>query len=220
MPAKTSSIKYFPQILTFAFFAFFLKYALGIKIKGKEKLNASRRPVIIVANHSSKLDPFVVLSAMGWRYFLRFYPWKFPLAKDYAQKWWLGKPAALVGCYKIEGRGDLNESLKETFSCIDNGFSLIFFPEGRMVRKGEISKIKRGIGYVCEKKDVDILPIKIKHNDFDTKGRERIRNSEVVFGETFSSRELREKHPPEELHEIVMERVYALGRVEFISKIS
>jgi len=210
MSAKTSSIKYFPQILTFAFFAFFLKYALGIKIKGKEKLNASRRPVIIVANHSSKLDPFVVLSAMGWRYFLRFYPWKFPLAKDHAQKWWLGKPAALVGCYEISGKGNLDESLKGTFHCIDQGYSMIFFPEGKMVLEGEIAKIKKGIGYICANRDISLIPVKIKYKDFDKRGKGRQRGAQVIFGEEFNSRELREKCNFHELSFAAMGRVYAL----------
>ena len=210
MSRKPSKLRYLPQILTFAFFAFFLRYVLRIKIRGKENLVACRQPVVVVANHSSKLDPFVILSAMGWRYFLRFYLWKFPLAKEYAQTWWIGKPATLAGCYEISSKGSLDESLKETFQAIDEGYSMIFFPEGGMVRKGKTVEPKRGIGYMCVKKDLRIIPVKIEYKNFDRKGRGRQSKAMIIFGEQFNSRDFKKEIPSEELHLAVMRRVYDL----------
>jgi 1-acyl-sn-glycerol-3-phosphate acyltransferase len=203
---KNSKTKNFLQIFTFAFFAFWLKYILRLKIKGVEKIKI-QKPTIIVSNHCSKLDPFLILSAMGWKNFLKLNPWRFPLHKIYAENRWLGPLSRTVGCYKIEGKGDLSQSLESTFNVIDQNYSLIYFPEGRVVKRGEAIEPKKGIGYICQKKNVCILPVRIVPNGFNKKRTGRVRGSKIFFGEVFSSKDLRRKDKLANLHLFAMKKV-------------
>ena len=207
MTVKASKTDNLPQILLYAIFAWFLKPLLGITIEGKDKISI-KKPVLIIANHRSKLDPFIILSAMGWKNFLKFYPWRFPLAKSLAEKWWIKWPSWYIGCYQIEGRGDLDKSLEETFRAIDKEYSIVFFPEGKMTLKDEISKTKKGIGHICLKRDVYLLPVKIDHVGFTKRTRRgKITRSSITFGNMIDSKFIRENNEPENLHEVIMDRI-------------
>jgi 1-acyl-sn-glycerol-3-phosphate acyltransferase len=204
-----SSAKNILQIFTFAFFAFWLKYILRLKIKGAEKIDI-QKPLIIVSNHCSKLDPFIILSAMGWKNFLKINPLRFPLDKIYAESRCLGPISRLIGCYKIEGKGNLSQSLESTFNIIDQNYSLIYFPEGQVVKKDETIEPKKGIGYICEKMNISILPVRISPNGYNKKRTGKTCGSKIFFGELFYSKDLREECPNEKLFTAVMERVNEL----------
>jgi 1-acyl-sn-glycerol-3-phosphate acyltransferase len=220
MGVKASKIDNLPQIFLYAIFAWFLKPLLGITVEGKEKISA-KKPVLIVANHRSKLDPFIILSAMGWKNFLKFYPWRFPLAKSLAEKWWIKWPSWYIGCYQITGRGDLDKSLEETFKAIDKGYSIIFFPQGKMILKDEISKTKRGIGHICLKRDIYLLPVKIDHVGFTRRTkRGKITRSNITFGDMIESRFIRENNDPEELHEVVMNNINETNLSQVITSLN
>jgi 1-acyl-sn-glycerol-3-phosphate acyltransferase len=206
---KDSKAKNIPQIFTFFFFAFWLKYILRLEIKGAEKIDI-QKPLIIVSNHCSRLDPFIILSAMGWKNFLKINPLRFPLDKIYAESRWLGPISRLIGCYKIEGKGDLSQSLESTFDVIDQNYSLIYFPEGQVVKKNESIEPKRGIGYICEKRNVSIFPVRISPNGYNKKRTGKVRGSKIFFGKSFNSRDLRKKDKIANLHLVVMERVIEL----------
>jgi 1-acyl-sn-glycerol-3-phosphate acyltransferase len=207
MTFKASKTDNLPQILLYAIFAWPLKPLLGIAVEGKDKISI-KKPVLIIANHRSKLDPFIILSALGWKNFLKFYPWRFPLAKSLAEKWWIKWPSWYIGCYQIEGRGDLDKSLEETFKAIDKGYSIIFFPQGKMILKDEISRTKRGIGHICLKRDVHILPVKINHVGFTKRTkRGKITRSSITFGNMIDSELIRKNNKPEDLHEVLMDKI-------------
>ncbi|MCX6762546.1 MAG: lysophospholipid acyltransferase family protein [Candidatus Moranbacteria bacterium] len=207
--AEELKSKNISQIVAFALFASWLRYILRIEVKEAENIYI-KKPLIIVSNHRSKLDPFLIMSALGWKNFLRANPWRFPLHKIYAESWWLGPISRLIGCYKIEGKGDLNQSLKTTLSVIDQKRSLIFFPEGQVTRKNEKIEPKRGIGYICLKKNVSILPVKIKPNGFKDNKKARLWKSKIIIGNIFESHDLQKKNKSQNLHLMVMERVNKL----------
>ncbi|HLM83674.1 MAG TPA: lysophospholipid acyltransferase family protein [Candidatus Bathyarchaeia archaeon] len=211
MPAeKTSKIKNIFQILAFAFFAYWLKYILCVKVKNVGIIKI-KKPFIVVSNHVSRLDPFLILSALGWKNFIAANPWRFPLHKIYADSWWLGPTSRLIGCYKIEGKGDLTRSLESTFNVIDNSYSLIFFPEGQTVKKGQKVPLKKGIGYICEHKNINILPVKITSENFKENKKARLWHLGVTFGQIINSRDLRKQNGLENLHLGIMEKVKSLN---------
>ena len=207
---KKIRLKNIPQLLTFSFFAFWLKYILRLRVKGIEKIYI-KKPLIIVSNHRSKLDPFLILSALGWRNFFRINPLRFPLHKKYSESWWPGPLSRIVGCYKIEKKGDLDESLRSTFEVINQNYSLIYFPEGQVVKKSEKVEPKKGIGYLCGKKNVNILPVNILPGVYDKKGAGRTWKSKIVFGDIFDSLNLRNKNNLKNLHLAVTERINELS---------
>jgi 1-acyl-sn-glycerol-3-phosphate acyltransferase len=211
MQKKPNRIDNYFQIITWLLVMFAMKYIFRLKISGEENLKV-KKPIVFVSNHRSKLDPFIILSAVGLKSIIGYYPWRFPLAKHFYEKWWIRFPAWMVGCYKIESKGDLEKSLMDTFRAIDNGYSIIFFPEGKMVKYGEKAPPKKGITYLIQKRDFFIQPVHIKHSG-GTKRRQlgRMFRAKIEFGEMLESKKIREEYPAEKLHMMLMEKIYALG---------
>lgn len=176
------------------------------------------RPVIIVANHTSRWDPFFILSCIPKKFFSRNMVWRFPTLHLFFEqlrcihlKYFL----LWIGAYPIKGKGDLKKSLEKTTRVLDNGQNIIFFPEGKKVRNKEKIRPKKGIGYLIENSKFYILPAYISYSKRrrDDRGV-KIGRACIVFGDKIKSEYFREKYKEDERHEEVMKRVYALSEMK------
>lgn len=113
--------------------------------------------------------------------------------------------------YKIEPKGDLDKSLEDTFRYIDKAHSMVFFPEGRMVKKGETSEPKKGISHIIRHKDITILPVKIVYASHNKKGRGNMWRARVIFGHPIHASDIRSSHHKDHWHHAAMEYVHAIG---------
>ncbi len=165
---------------------------LGVHIK-KEFINAERldfsKPSIIVANHSSFLDillmimlnPKVIIMVKKWVYNSPV----FGLFVRYA-----GYP------FIEEGTEYHLDFLKDR---IDNGYSIMIFPEGTRSEDGEIKRFHKGSFFLAQELGIDIQPILIvgasyvnPKNDFIIKSGtlslcvlERIKVGDEMFQQRF-----------------------------------
>jgi len=205
----TNSLKNCSQFIIYLIFIWPLKHVFGLEIYGLENIKV-RKPLVAIANHQSMWDSFAVLSAMGLTNFRKTSPWRSPIAKSLYRLPWVHVGAMLMGLYKIEPKGDLDKSLQDTFSFIDKGFSIFFFPSGKRLKKGEVAEPKKGVGYIAQKKDVYFLPVRIIYKDYTAKGFGKLRGAKIIFGEIFDSAAMRQKHAAETLHIAITERIFAL----------
>lgn len=199
------------------FYFFFLKWVrhlfdtdvLHEKIH-EEKLD---RPVVIIANHTSAWDPFLIFSILKKNFFFNQSIWRLPAASDQFKSWKQRKLFNFLGVYPIESKGDFSKSLEGTFDVLDKGHSTIFFPEAKKVMLTENAEPKKGISYLVEQKEIYILPIFIeyKRRYKDKKGT-KIGKARAVIGSLIKSEHFLEKYPKKERHKNIMSYVYNLEK--------
>ena len=150
------------------------------------------KPAILIANHTSFLD----ILAMGM-----LHPKLIYLVKDHVyNSSIIGSAAKLHGAYPVSGGVDTGEEfLKHK---VEQGFSIIAFPEGARSTSNKINRFYKGAFYLAEKLDLDILPVMIhggsevspknsfiiRDGDFTVELLPRITADDLSFGKTYSKR--------------------------------
>lgn len=131
------------------------KIHLTYDIIGEENIPESG-PIMVYSNHQSYADIF----AMIWLFRNHFQMGY--VAKD---EWRKAKPLANAieytrSIFLIRGSGrEALKSLNEAKGILDQGFSLVIFPEGTRSRKHEMGEFKPGAFKFAEKGKVPILPV-------------------------------------------------------------
>lgn len=125
----------------------------NFRVEGTPPSDIGERPYVVVANHESTADPFL-LSHLPWD--MRW------VAKEE-----LFRPPVVGWYMKLSGdiplrRGD-GESVREMFAVcretLDNGLSVMIFPEGTRTRDGELLPFKDGAFQLAIDAQVPVLPI-------------------------------------------------------------
>jgi 1-acyl-sn-glycerol-3-phosphate acyltransferase len=127
---------------------------------GREVLDEATPPVIFVANHSSHLDTPTILRALPRKWRSRT---AVAAAADYFYKnrWKANFVALLFNTVPIgrEGGGLGNGATDHVDRLIEQGWSLLLYPEGTRSRDGEIGKVRSGAAVLAAMHGVDVVPI-------------------------------------------------------------
>ncbi|MGO8721302.1 MAG: lysophospholipid acyltransferase family protein, partial [Acidimicrobiales bacterium] len=138
-----------------------LKLALSPRVIGLEHLDPVQGPMILAANHASHLDTALVLSVLpSW---LR-HRTLVAAAADYffdrhwkAALWSFGLGAIPMERTKVNRRSaDLAAGL------LEQGWSLIIFPEGGRTEDGWGREFKGGASYLAKRCGVPVVPVHIR----------------------------------------------------------
>lgn len=150
------------------------------------------KPAMLIANHTSFLD----ILAMGM-----LHPKLIYLVKDHVYNSpIIGGAAKLHGAYPVSGGVENGEAfLKQK---VEQGFSIIAFPEGARSTSNKIHRFHKGAFYLAEKLELDILPVMIhggsevspknsfiiRDGDFTVELLPRIKANDLYFGKNYSER--------------------------------
>ncbi|MEP3208047.1 MAG: MMPL family transporter [Maribacter sp.] len=161
------------------------------KIRNPHK-ETFEKPAMLIANHTSFLD----ILAMGM-----LHPKLIYLVKDHVyNSKTIGSAAKLHGAYPVSGGIENGETfLKHK---VDQGFSIIAFPEGARSTSNKINRFHKGAFYLAEKLELDILPVMIhggsevspknsfiiRDGDFTLELLPRIKAGDPSFGASYSER--------------------------------
>ena len=131
------------------------------RVDGREVLGEElTAPVIFVANHCSHLDTPTILRAMPRKWRNRT---AVAAAADYFYKSrWRARSVALVFNTVPLGRngGGLGDGASDHVDkLIEEGWSLLMFPEGTRSRNGEIGKVHSGAAVLAAQHRLNIVPI-------------------------------------------------------------
>jgi long-chain acyl-CoA synthetase len=145
------------------------------RIKGKENLRNTRGPVLIVCNHISHVDVGFVHKALPPR--IRHYlataaggeamqslrtppPTRNIFARTYDRiRWTMG--VLLLNLFPLPRAAGFRESFAYAGECIDHGYSVLVFPEGRHTTDGKINPFQAGIGLLANNLKIPIVPMRI-----------------------------------------------------------
>ena len=107
---------------------------------------------LIIANHVSLLDGILVAAYL---------PRKITFAIDgtWGAKWYVKMFSGIVDFYPLNPTNPL--SVRSLIDVVNNGKTVMIFPEGRISVTGSLMKVYEGAGVVAEKSGAKIIPLRI-----------------------------------------------------------
>lgn len=97
------------------------------------------RGTLVIANHRSLLDPFLVTYHLGSQNWFSVVPTRYPTKSSYARRRMLGTVIKALGAYDI-GLTSIERAKKllYTRTLLDRNYTVLLFPEGKIVDEGKL----------------------------------------------------------------------------------
>ena len=129
------------------------------KVTGLEHLDGLRGPVVFVSNHTSHLDAPLVLTTLPERWRRRT---SVAAAADYFfDTWWRAIGSAIAfSTIPLERRAGTTSTTARRL--LDEGWSLVVFPEGTRSPDGWATEFRRGAAHLALARGVPVVPIAIR----------------------------------------------------------
>ena len=153
-------------------------------VEGLDRLDAVRGPVIFAVNHASHVDTPLVLTSLPER--LR-HRTAVAAGADYFfdKRWKAAFSAVAIGAIPIERVRVSPQSTRLASGLLDDGWSLVIFPEGGRSIDGWGQAHRAGAAYLAVRNQVPVVPVHLEGTRrIQKKGARGIRPSttEVTFG--------------------------------------
>ncbi|RPI51910.1 MAG: hypothetical protein EHM55_17795 [Acidobacteria bacterium] len=150
-----------------------------VHVDGRQHLAALQGPVIFASNHQSYMDTPVIMAALPrrWRYRLapamskeffaaHFFPEGHGLMLRLATSTAYYLAALLFNAFPLPQReAGARQTLRYMGELVDDGFSVLIFPEGHHTDTGEIDRFRPGVGMIASRLDVPVVPVRLEGVD-------------------------------------------------------
>ncbi len=123
-----------------------------VEINGLDNYEKAGKRVLIIANHTSFLDPLLLGVFLPDDI-------TFAINTQISERWWLKPFLGLSHVFPMDPTHPL--SLKDLIHHLQTDTRTVIFPEGRITVTGSLMKIYDGTGMVADKSEAAILPIRI-----------------------------------------------------------
>jgi long-chain acyl-CoA synthetase len=150
-----------------------------LRVEGRDHLDAIAGPVIFAANHQSHLDTPAIMAALPARWRYRVAP---AMAKEFfkahffpeqhGRREWATNSlnyylaALFFNAFPLPQReAGARQTLRYIGEVLEDGFSVLIFPEGRRTEAGEIGRFRPGIGMIASRLGVPIVPVRLEGLD-------------------------------------------------------
>ena len=149
--------------LRFAFYALLVRpvliLLLGFNVRNFERLKILDTAQLIAANHNSHLDALVLMSLIPLS---EIHKVKLVAAKDYFCRTpfltWFS--LNIIGVIPIDRKGEADDPLAPVMRALDEGYSVVIFPEGSRGEAEKRQPLKYGIAKILEAKpEIPMTPI-------------------------------------------------------------
>jgi len=138
----------------------FLSFFFKFEIKGRENLKDLGGPLIIVYNHCSMLDPFVVMASIPSS--SKIAPIHFAVWYKHFYKLYFFPFLLLSGAFPVKQGVGLEEALKSAIKVLNNNGTVGIAPEGKRRHFGRPRKGRRGSAFLALKTNSPLLPFYIE----------------------------------------------------------
>jgi len=152
---KSGKIILFYIIAKFIFLIIF-KLSFRLKVTGQENI-PQNGPFIIVANHSSLLDPIILGISIKPKIIFVAAAYLFEIG-------WLGYLLRKANSIPVQRENDI-KAIKQSLKILRQGGVLGIFPEGGIDRQKNNLPVRAGAAYLATKVGIPIVPIRIKGAD-------------------------------------------------------
>lgn len=140
----------------------------GLRVSGREHIPTSRHPgpLVVVANHTSGLDPMLVQSVCPFEI-------KWMMAKDmqHPRFAWLWELADVISVNRVEVAGENGETIQRgndsaaarlAIKYLKSGGVVGVYPEGRIAPPGRIVPFAPGVGLLVSRGNARVLQVIIE----------------------------------------------------------
>jgi long-chain acyl-CoA synthetase len=170
---------------------------MDMRVSGLEHLETLQGPVIFAANHQSHFDGPAILQALPprWRYRVapamakeffkaHFYPEQHPLKARVTNGANYYLAALFFNAFPLPQRETgTRQTLRYIGQLIEEGFSVLIFPEGKRTEHGEINRFQAGVAMIGARLQVPVVPVRLEgldrvlhlHAKFPTRGPVHVR---------------------------------------------
>ncbi len=139
------------------FLHWLLTFIYKVEVRGLDNYKKAGDKVLIVANHTSFLDPLLLGVFLPDNI-------TFAINPEIAERWWLKPFLSLSDVFPMNPTQPL--SLKALIHHLETKTKTVIFPEGRITVTGSLMKIYDGTGMVADKSGASILPIRISGAEY------------------------------------------------------
>ncbi len=146
-----------------------------IRVSGVENLATLNRPVIFASNHQSHFDVPVILASLPARLRYRvatamskeffdahFYPDRFTWREWFTNSlnYWLS--TFFFAAFPIPQRhAGAGQTIRYMGEMVEQGWSILIFPEGDRTNAGEIHPFQPGVGMIAAHLETQVVPVRI-----------------------------------------------------------
>lgn len=135
------------QIIAYLVLTPILRVAMRADCWLPKNIKNLSRGALLIANHRSKGDPFVVLAHLPISVFMRILPVRFPVDHDFMRQKRFRYTLPLVGAYDIGGTArEKMLGLLRTKEYLSRNTTIFLFPEGR-IHKENVGEFQRGLEF-------------------------------------------------------------------------
>ncbi len=131
----------------------------SLKVLGRENLEGITGPVLFASNHHLGLDNPLIIKAVPLKWRRRMAVagaadlWKNPV-------WWIVNPL-LGNAFPLAREGSVKPSLENMGRIMDNGWSVLIYPEGELTLGGPIKPFMNGTGLVAVEGGIPVVPLRL-----------------------------------------------------------
>lgn len=177
-----------------------------LRVEGLENLPKDQ-PVLLCANHSSAVDPILLICAMRQDFPLRI------MAKKQLMKIpVVGAFLRAIGVFGVDrGNSDI-AAVKTSIQSLRDGWNLLVFPEGTRVKEPGSVDVKGGVGMMAIRSGVPLVPV------FIGRDKRLFHRVSIIIGKPYDPVYTGRKGTAEDYQsnaEEIMRRAYALGGIQW-----
>lgn len=146
-----------------------------VRVKGLDKIAGLTGPALLISNHVTDVDAALIMSALPVRWRSRLAiamsgeilrDWRYPPAKI---SWFFRMKrcltylltAALFNVFSLPKQSGFRRSFGYFGEAMDQGWSVLVFPEGEETKDGLLQPFKTGVGLLVSELNVPVIPIKL-----------------------------------------------------------
>jgi long-chain acyl-CoA synthetase len=148
-------------------------------VSGLENLKALKGPVIFASNHQSHLDTPIILGSLSrdWRYRVspamwmeyfdpHFFPKRYTLSKRLTNSILYCLVTTLVNSFPLsQVETGTRRTLRYVGELVEEGSSILIFPEGERTWTGEIETFYPGVAMIASRMRIPVVPIRLMGAD-------------------------------------------------------
>ena len=139
-----------------------LRLAYRVRVTGRENLGDQSGPVLFAANHNLGLDSGLIIKAMPLQ-------WRRRLAIAGAAELWRNPIFAIMNplfgnAFPFSREGAIRASLDNLGRILDEGWSVLIYPEGKLTKGGPIQPFLSGTGLLAVEGRVPVVPLCLRVN--------------------------------------------------------
>ena len=145
------------------------------KVIGRERLRSERGPVLFVSNHVAMVDQSLILAALPGRFQRRLAiamegeklsAWRHPGKSTRLFTRLVGLieyalVVSLLNVFPLPQKSGFRKSFAFAGESMDQGYSVLVFPEGRRTTDGHMQPFMEGIGLLAKQLAVRVVPLRI-----------------------------------------------------------